>query len=69
MTNAEKLILKDAMAKKAILEVLKLFDGASHKFAAECLKAALRYLDTDSQFNFKNAVKNIDSLDKTAKKN
>lgn len=68
MTNAEKLILKDAKAKKAVTEVLKLFDGESYKFAADCLKSATYFLNVDSHFDLKNALKNISSLD-DAKKN
>ena len=68
MTNAEKLILKDEKAKKAVTAILKLFDGKNYKFANAALNAAKSYLVEDSHFNAKNALKNISSLD-GAKKN
>ena len=68
MINAEKLILKDAKAKAAVTEVLKIFDGKSFKFAADCLKSATYFLNVDSHFDLKNALKNISSLE-LAKKN
>ena len=68
MTSAEKLILKDVKAKKAVTDVLKLFDGESYKFAADCLKSANYFLNVDSHFNLKNALKNISAIE-SAKKN
>ena len=68
MTNAEKLILKDEKAKKAVTEVLKLFDGESYKFATDCLKSASYFLNVESHFNLKNVLKAISSLDGAKKK-
>ena len=62
MTNAEKLILKDAKAKKAVLDVLKMFDGKSYKFATDVLKSAKHYLDMDSKFDVYSAIDNIEKL-------
>ena len=67
MTNAEKLILKDENAKKVVTEVLKLLDGTSYKFASDCLKSAGYFLNVESHFNLKNAMKAINSLDGSKK--
>lgn len=67
MTNAEKLILKDENAKKVVIEILKLLDGTSYKFATDCLKSASYFLNVESHFNFKNTMKAISSLDGSKK--
>lgn len=62
MTSAEKMILKDAKAKKTVIEVLKIFNGTSYKYASDCLKAAKFYLDVDSKFDAYSAIDNIEKL-------
>ena len=61
-------MVKDAGAQKATIEVLKIFDGASYKFALEVLKAARFYLDAESKFDVGATITQIKELDKSAKK-
>lgn len=62
MTSAEKMILKDTETKKAVVDVLKIFNGKSHKYASDVLKAAKFYLDKNSKFDVYSAIDNIENL-------
>lgn len=62
MTKAEKLILKDEMAKKNVIDVLSLFRGQSHKYATEVLKAALHFVSSNAYFNFERTVQNLNAF-------
>lgn len=62
MTNTEKFILKDTKAKKAVTDILKIFDGESYQFANATLSVAKKYLNEESQFSAKSALNKINSL-------
>lgn len=62
MTNTEKFILKENGAKEAVTSLLKVLDGKSYSFADSALKTAKKFLNEDSHFNAKNALKKIDEL-------
>jgi len=62
MTKAEKLILKDELAKKAVIDVLSLFRGQSHKYTTDILKAALQFVSANAYFNFERTVQSINTF-------
>jgi len=66
MTNLEKFILKEKDAKEIVVELLRLFDGKSYKFANAALNTAKTFLTEESQFKSDSALKKIEDL--TSKK-
>ena len=62
MTNTEKFILEENGAKETVTEILKILDGKSYSFADSALKTAKKFLNEDSNFNAKNALKKISEL-------
>ena len=62
MTKGEKLILKDELAKKTVVDVLSLFRGQSHKFTTDVLKAALQFVSANAYFNFERTVQGINAF-------
>lgn len=62
MTKAEKLILKNDLAKKNVIDVLSLFRGQSHQFTTDVLKAALQFVSANAYFNFERTVQGINAF-------
>ena len=62
MTTTEKFLTKENGAKDSVIAVLKIFDGKSYKFANATLNTVKNFLNEESQFSAKNALKKIENM-------